>query len=271
MARRSVATMVLGAVVWTALAAASAGAVALLSAPSPRVVELSADIVRTPVPRGPQWRLKPVPAAASRLFFSAGKGPRADVYAGPPSELETPNAQTIELASISEDSASAALSPGPARLAALTSLADPVKRAEEKACLSEVVYFEGRGQPIEAQIAVGQTVINRALSGAYPHTLCGVAHQHGAHAGECQYSFACDGLSSITKDRSDWDLAQQLSERLLSGAVWLPGIGDATHLHPLAEHPAWVKYLQRVTRIGALVFYRGEFTAAAGIKAPVAD
>jgi len=271
MARHPVVTMALGAVIWTALAAASAGAVVMLSTPAVPKVELGVDIVRSPMPDGPQWRLKPVPAQASRLFFAKGKARRVDLDAANPADSEVTDSPRIELASISQDSATAVMAGGAASLSALHSLNDPAKRAEEKTCLAEVVYFEARGQPVEAQIAVGQTVINRALSGAYPRTLCGVAHQHGARNGECQYSFACEGFSSISKDRSDWKLAEQLSERLLNGSVWLSEVGDATHSHPLAEHPAWVKYLQRVKRIGALVFYRGDFAASAKAKTVIAD
>jgi len=239
------------------LAGLSAGAVVLLNAPPKPAVEMAADLVRTPVPPGPNWKLRPLPAAANALFFAGGKGPRADAD---PDALGQPD-ERVELASMSAPQPEPSLTVAPLKPRALKGIADPARRAAEKTCLAEVVYFEARGQPVEAQIAVGQTVINRALSGAYPATLCGVAHQRAARDGACQYSFACDGLSSVSKDKSDWELAGELADRLLNGEVWLPEIGDATHSHPLAEHPGWTKYLQRVKRIGAIVFYRGDFAA----------
>ena len=261
--RGSAITWAVGVGCWAALAAASAGAVITLTAPNKAVADLGIDLVRSPAPGDPHWQLRPVAASSSRLFFDGGKGPRADIDSDSPSEPAGASSSRIELASASD--VPVALVPGgsPLRAQALKSLANPARRAEEKICLAEAIYFEGRGQPVEAQIAVGQTVVNRAVSGAYPRTLCGVTHQRGPHDGLCQYSFACDGLSGISKDKADWELAQDLSERLLKGDVWLPEIGDATHSHPLAEHPAWVKYLQRVKRIGAIVFYRGDFAKAA--------
>ena len=267
--RRSGIKLAIGAVCWTALACASAAAVVLLTSSSRPAPEFGVDIVRTPVPRDAHWQLQPITAPAAQLFFAGGKGPRADIEGEGAGDGEAKDQGPVELASLTQDTGLAGMNAKPGKIAALKSLADPAKRAAEKICLAEIVYYEGRGQPVEAQIAVGQTVVNRALSGAYPRTLCGVAHQHGARDGECQYSFACDGLSGIAKDRADWDLAQDLAERLLTGAVWLPEIGDATHSHPLAEHPAWAKYLQRVKRIGALVFYRGDFAGGA-VGNPVA-
>jgi spore germination cell wall hydrolase CwlJ-like protein len=271
MRRKSAVSWALAAMCWSALVMASAAAVVLLVKPDAAAPDSGIDIVRSAVAADPHWRLQPVSASASRLFFAGGKGPRADVEAAGPDDQYSPPSTTVQLASVSRDEAATALLAAPARLAGLSSLANHTQRVTEAACLAEVIYFEARGQPVDAQIAVGQTVINRALSGVYPRTLCGVAHQHDEHSGECQYSFACDGLTGISKSRPDWQLAQELSVRLLSGAVWLPEIGDATHSHALAEHPAWVKYLQRVKRIGAIVFYRGDFASAGMPIAGAAD
>ena len=253
--RRSTGLWAAAAVCWTLLAGLSAGAVALLFNPAKPAVTMAVDLVRTPAPQGPNWTLRPLPASANALFVQGSKGPRADADADVPAER-------IELASMPLPQPDAHFTVSPLKSRTLKGLSDPARRAAEKMCLAEVVYFEARGQPVEAQIAVGQTVINRALSGAYPATLCGVAHQTAARDGACQYSFACDGLSSVSKDKADWELARELADRLLNGEVWLPEIGDATHSHPLAEHPGWTKYLQRVKRIGAIVFYRGDFAMA---------
>src|SRR5581483_9161443 len=52
--------------------------------------------------------------------------------------------------------------------------------AFEKAvkCLAEAVYFEARGEAVRGQIAVAQVVMNRAFSGYYPNTVCGVVYQN---------------------------------------------------------------------------------------------
>lgn len=255
----------LGVVCWLGVAAASAGAVIAYTSHAPDSVELGIDIVRVPATGNGDWQVRALPASAARLFFSPDKGPRADI--------ESTTAETgarIELASASPDPAGLAFKATRSRLQVLLGQA-AADRSAEKTCLAEVIYFEARGQPVEAQSAVGQTVINRVLSGVYPKTLCGVAHQHGVADGQCQYSFACDSLANVPKDRSDWSLAEDIAERLLSGQAWNDEIGDATHSHPLAEHPAWVKYLHRVKRIGAIVFYRGDFAQAPQDRAPTTD
>ena len=262
--RHKARSWALGFLCWSALAAASAGAVIALTSAGRPTVAIGVDIVRLPLPVNAHWRPKPITAPAAQLFFAGGKGPRADADA----DAEPPR---IELASVSAQSAAVALNGREGMAARLASLDDPASRASEQACLAEVIYDQGRGQPVEAEIGVGQTVINRALSGAYPRSLCGVAHQRSAADGKCQYRFACDENSGIAKQRSDWELAQDLAARLLTGTAWLPEIGDATHLHPVAEHPPWAKYLQRVKRIGALVFYRGDFAGTSRDKAVAAN
>jgi len=271
MRRQAAISWAVGALCWAALASASACAVVLLTAPGQTRFDVGVDLIKLPASTKPNWQPRPVADSALSLFLSPSKGPRADLDPTGADDAGQVKPADIRLASVSTGSTASVGNGLPARLAGIQSLANPIQRAEEKACLADVIYFEARGQPVEAQIAVGQTVINRVLSGVYPRTLCGVAHQRNALTGQCQYSFACDGLGGIGKERADWELAQELAERLLRGEVWLPEIGDATHSHPLAEHPAWVKYLQRVKRIGAMVFYRGDFAGASAIPRPDID
>ena len=227
----SIGSMTLLAAGWLGLVAASAVAVVALTAPAKPIAGLSMNVQRSLANRSPSPLAHP------------------DAGIAPVAEYDPPAASNRAVS--------------PLKSVTLKTLLSPASRAEEKSCLAEVVYFEGRGQPVSAQIALGQTVINRLLSGVYPKSLCAIAHQHDARDSYCQYSFACDGLSSVPKDQTDWDLAVGISEKLLRGEAWLPEIGDATHFHPLTEHPAWVKYLQRVKRIGAIVFYRGNFSKTA--------
>lgn len=44
-------------------------------------------------------------------------------------------------------------------------------------CLSSVIYWEARGEPLQGQIAVAQVVLNRVKSKQYPNTVCKVVKQ----------------------------------------------------------------------------------------------
>src|SRR5215475_10421449 len=72
-------------------------------------------------------------------------------------------------------------------------LFDEKSRAKSEKCLAEAVYFEARGEAVRGQIAVAQVILNRAFSGKYPDTVCGVVYQNKHRYNACQFSFACDG------------------------------------------------------------------------------
>jgi len=47
----------------------------------------------------------------------------------------------------------------------------------EQECLANAVYFEARGEPLRGQLARREVVMNRAASGRFPTSLCGVVAQ----------------------------------------------------------------------------------------------
>ncbi len=67
-------------------------------------------------------------------------------------------------------------------------------RAKAEKCLANAVYFEARDEPVRAQIAVAQVVMNRVFSPFYPKTVCGVVYQNAGRHLACQFTFACDGM-----------------------------------------------------------------------------
>ena len=271
MARRAAARVWLATTCGALLVAVGSAGVSIALFPAPPVSRQTTDIAMLPrVDGSAQWRVKPIEPAAMRLFFTGGKTARADSdEAG--GEMTQDSGMHVELASLSQTDATETGATGSevqpldraARIGALPGLGQSATRARELACLAEVIYHEARGEPVKAAIATGQTVINRALSGAYPPSLCAVVQQRRGSDGNCQYAFVCDGFTGLAKEPADWKLAQELAEKLIAGEVWLPELGPATHLHPIAEHPAWADHLTRVKRIGGLVFYRGDFSPAA--------
>ena len=44
-------------------------------------------------------------------------------------------------------------------------------------CLATAIYFEARSEPVEGQLAVAQVIQNRARSGRFPSSICGVVNQ----------------------------------------------------------------------------------------------
>ena len=50
---------------------------------------------------------------------------------------------------------------------------------KETQCLSQALYFESRGEPVEGQFEVADVILNRVHSEYYPNTVCGVVNQKG--------------------------------------------------------------------------------------------
>ena len=121
----------------------------------------------------------------------------------------------------------------------------------EEDCLANAVYFEARGESLQGQLAVAEVVMNRARSGRYPTTWCGVVTQHA------QFSFVHRGgiIPAANRSSEAWRravaiarIAQQGSTRMLeSNVLWY---------HANYVSPAWGRRLARSSVIGAHIFYR---------------
>jgi len=135
-------------------------------------------------------------------------------------------------------------------------LADTKSRAKAEKCLAEAVYFEARGEAVRGQIAVAQVVMNRAFSGYYPTTVCGVVFQSKYRHTVCQFTFACDGNTDIIREPDMWARAQKIAKAMLDGLIWLPEVGKSTHYHAYYVRPSWVAEMKRTYRFGVHTFYR---------------
>ncbi|KQW20769.1 hydrolase [Afipia sp. Root123D2] len=129
-------------------------------------------------------------------------------------------------------------------------------RAKAEKCLSEAVYFEARGEAVRGQIAVAQVVLNRAFSGYYPTTVCGVVYQNSHRHLACQFTFACDGIRDVVKEPDMWERAKKIAKASLDGRLWLPEVGKSTHYHAYWVHPSWVHEMKKMYRFGVHTFYR---------------
>src|SRR4051812_25229117 len=141
-------------------------------------------------------------AASFVAVFGAG-------YAGPSLALElTETPLTTALAAPSPDGAPAASpigAPPPAAsappapveeidapvrlsLAELVAAHSSTQTADpQHECLAGAVYFEAKGEPLQGQLSVAEVILNRARSGRFPGSICGVVMQRG------QFSFVRGG------------------------------------------------------------------------------
>ncbi|MGA9088832.1 MAG: cell wall hydrolase [Bradyrhizobium sp.] len=135
-------------------------------------------------------------------------------------------------------------------------LFDEKTRAKSEKCLAEAVYFEARGEAVRGQIAVAQVVMNRAFSGFYPTTVCGVVYQNKHHHLACQFTFACDNVADVVREPDMWDRARKIAKAMLDGQLWLPEVGKSTHYHAYWVRPSWVSEMKKMYKFGVHTFYR---------------
>ena len=133
---------------------------------------------------------------------------------------------------------------------------DGASRAKAEKCLTEVIYFEARGEAVRGQIAVAQVVVNRVFSGYYPNTVCGVVYQNKHRHLACQFTFACDDVRDVVDEPDMWERAQKISKAMLDGHIWLPEVGKSTHYHAYWVRPSWVNEMKKMYKFGVHTFYR---------------
>ena len=146
--------------------------------------------------------------------------------------------------------ADAGLSQGGSLGEQVAELAAADTRGAEEECLANAVYFEARGESLEGQLAVAEVVMNRAASGRYPASLCGVVRQ------PWQFSFVRAGrMPRANRGSEAWRravaiarIAQAGSRRVLPDTVlWY---------HANYVSPSWGRRLAMADRIGSHIFYR---------------
>ena len=121
---------------------------------------------------------------------------------------------------------------------------------EQGKCLATAVYFESMGESLEGQLAVANVVINRARSGQYPSTWCGVVKQ------KAQFSFVRGGRFPRIDAASDaWRKAEAIA-RIAALNLTSAVPSDVLWYHADYVAPRWRNNLQRVNKIGAHIFYR---------------
>jgi spore germination cell wall hydrolase CwlJ-like protein len=125
-------------------------------------------------------------------------------------------------------------------------------------CLTQAIYFEARGEPLEGQLAVAQVVLNRYSSPRFPKSICGVVYEHhpGASSYACQFSFSCDSWPDVVWNRNAWADAKAIA--FLANSRRLPDVtgGRATHYHTTWVSPNWSDEIDETRTLGNHIFYR---------------
>lgn len=182
--------------------------------------------------------------------------PGADApVAAETADLPTETAPPVEDMSgtTDEPTAESAPEPKPAQVTA-DSLAELVAATPKPAdidpelrCLAGAVYFESRGESLPGQLAVAHVVINRAQSGRFPRSLCGVVLQ------KSQFSFVRGGKMPAIRHGAQWNNAVAIAQIARDGS-WKNHAPGALFFHARYVSPGWRK--TRVAQIDNHIFYR---------------
>ena len=120
--------------------------------------------------------------------------------------------------------------------------------SRELDCLAGAIYFESKSESLEGQLAVGHVIANRAESGRFPSSYCGVVFQRS------QFSFVRGrSMPYIPRASRDWQDAVAIA-KVVDQELHPSPMGKALFFHARRVSPGW-----RLTRVGTLgnhVFYR---------------
>lgn len=129
--------------------------------------------------------------------------------------------------------------------------------AEHK-CLSEVLYYEARGEGAGGQKAVAEVVFHRMNHGNFGNSICAVVYE-GKDKPGCQFSFTCNAaILKRAKQPEEWRQAELMAAQILTGQVALKNsTGGALNYHAITVAPDWAETMDKTTQIGNHIFYRG--------------
>ena len=164
-----------------------------------------------------------------------------------PTEAEAP----VDDSTKTPDETAPAPKPAPVTAESLAELVaetpKPAKLDAELRCLAGAVYFESRGESLPGQLAVAHVVLNRAQSGRFPTSLCGVVHQ------KSQFSFVRGGRMPAIRNGAQWNNAVAIAQIAREGS-WKNHAPGALFFHARYVSPGWRK--TRIAQIDNHIFYR---------------
>lgn len=140
------------------------------------------------------------------------------------------------------------IKPGATLAETVASLRSSEPGSRELECLAVGIYYEAKSESLAGQLAVGHVIANRAESGRFPSSYCGVLFQRS------QFSFIRGrSLPSVPRASRDWLDAVAIA-RIVDQELHPSPMGKALFFHARRVSPGW-----RLTRVGTLgnhIFYR---------------
>ena len=120
--------------------------------------------------------------------------------------------------------------------------------SRELECLAGAIYFESKSESLKGQLAVGHVIANRAASGRFPTSYCGVVYQRS------QFSFVRGrSMPPIARGGLQWKNAVAIA-RIVDQKLAPTPVSKALFFHARRVSPGW--RLTRVATLGNHVFYR---------------
>jgi N-acetylmuramoyl-L-alanine amidase len=115
-------------------------------------------------------------------------------------------------------------------------------------CLAGAIYFESKGETLPGQLAVGRVIVNRAKSGRFPNSYCGVVYQRS------QFSFVRGrSMPAIRTNSQAWREAVAIAQ-IADANKWASPVEGALFFHARYVSPRW--RLTRIARVDNHIFYR---------------
>jgi spore germination cell wall hydrolase CwlJ-like protein len=189
------------------------------------------------------------PASASEPLIGANEIPTMVV----PAMLSTPQLPApadvlgpVDEPEVSEPEAPATVSGDLASMVAQLRSTDA--GSAELECLAGAIYFESKSESLKGQLAVGHVIANRASSGRFPSSYCGVVYQRS------QFSFVRGHrMPPIPRSSLQWKNAVAIANIVDRKLAPTP-VSKALFFHARRVSPGW--HLTRVATLGNHVFYR---------------
>ncbi len=192
------------------------------------------------------------PAAASEPLLS---GPNEIATMVVPAMISTPELPAtiapdalapVDEPQASEPDAPAAVTGDLASMVAQLRSSSP--GSAELECLAGAIYFESKSESLKGQLAVGHVIANRASSGRFPSSYCGVVYQRS------QFSFVRSrSMPPIARSGMQWKNAVAIARIVDQKLVPTP-VSKALFFHARRVSPGW--RLTRVATLGNHIFYR---------------
>ncbi len=140
------------------------------------------------------------------------------------------------------------ITPGATLAETVAKLRSSEAGSRELECLAVGIYYEAKSESLSGQLAVGHVIANRAESGRFPSSYCGVLFQRS------QFSFIRGrSLPHAPRASRDWQEAVAIA-KIVDQELHPSPMGKALFFHARRVSPRW-----RLTRVGTLgnhVFYR---------------